>query len=1008
MTAPATKTKALSIATPCTSVDQFVATFHRFCGDDQTFFVATMTSRPVGLETAFSIQLADKQPVLRGLCVVLDAWTTPDNRYKRPGIRLGIKRLTSDSQIVFDRLRAASKAPAVSQSAETAIPGVSLPAAPPSATRSALSPPAPPVGTPLAPLSAMPPPAPPVGTPLAPLSALPPPAPPVRPPVLPPPAAPPPTAPPPVPPLSALSRPAPLPPSAPRSPAGPAPSTEPPPLVGAPAPALPGSLGWTPSGALPRPSAFPLRAIATPPPLPSLPRVRPVDRSPELEPRSRPIEPSGAPDPAERRAAVPSALETAATQPSSAAPGDPALRAIESQASEPMGQRGAVPSLLETAVTQPSSAAPPGALVVPPEPAIAPGSFAPDALAAPGAAASDSAASDSAHVGRGSELAARRPPAPIEVTRFQVALSVGTVPPPVSEVEFRPQQLAPRQRFEPRIESASDDAPVDPDDPAEIVDRATGDRPRVDPPGASRHDTLPSFAPVGLAASGAAPGSAAEIRTPGSALILPANPLHNLSDESLEGFVDCTVYEETDNVFHPGQDDREWRDMLGSPARDPASPAPPPAPSVPAMPFDTAPVVTVRSLGDTESLAVVPDVNGRASGTIDGAAAPAVGARSAPSGQLFTGAMAVGAPDEVARAAQAVWLDPPAPPDAAALSAAGYPVPHAGVTFRSGTSPGFGPDPGPGAGPASGSDIAPDRGPARAAELSPDPMYARFLPVSLGAPAPGPPPVALDWRRWLLITGSAVVAIVIAFAIARQIRGPDRRDPAATPRAAGVRATAPPTAAPRDRPGGSAGEPKGAPAPRSRTAAPGSGSAERSARPVAAVAAVAEPASDATPDATAPGPDDDGDAATAGAPVVGSGPCRIEVATTPAGSVVRFDDQALGASPLVIEASCDKHRIDVSHVRYQNVTRLVALAAEKPQQIDIALPRPIHAVSVSSSPPGAELSIDGHRAGTTPTVVQMMGFATVKLTFTKSGFQSVTKKVYSKQAQDRVFVKLTK
>ena len=64
MTTSASKTRALCVATRCTSVDQFIATFHRFCDDDQTFFVATMTSRPVGLETAFAIQLADKQPVL--------------------------------------------------------------------------------------------------------------------------------------------------------------------------------------------------------------------------------------------------------------------------------------------------------------------------------------------------------------------------------------------------------------------------------------------------------------------------------------------------------------------------------------------------------------------------------------------------------------------------------------------------------------------------------------------------------------------------------------------------------------------------------------------------------------------------------------------------------------------------------------------------------------------------------------------------------------------------------
>src|SRR5689334_5092535 len=130
MTTSGTKTRALCVATRCTSVDQFVATFHRFCGDDQSFFVATMTSRPIGLETAFSIQLADKQPVLRGLCIVLDAWDTPENRYKRPGIRLGIKRLTADSQLVFDRLRQAARTLGVAEATPPPGPAPSLPLPP--------------------------------------------------------------------------------------------------------------------------------------------------------------------------------------------------------------------------------------------------------------------------------------------------------------------------------------------------------------------------------------------------------------------------------------------------------------------------------------------------------------------------------------------------------------------------------------------------------------------------------------------------------------------------------------------------------------------------------------------------------------------------------------------------------------------------------------------------------------------------------------------------------------
>ena len=100
------KVKALCVATRCTSSEQFVSMFHRF-SDETSFFVATLNQRPVGLETPFSIQLADHRPVLQGTCVVLAAWPTPDNPFKRPGMRLGIRRLTPASQSVFELLQQA-------------------------------------------------------------------------------------------------------------------------------------------------------------------------------------------------------------------------------------------------------------------------------------------------------------------------------------------------------------------------------------------------------------------------------------------------------------------------------------------------------------------------------------------------------------------------------------------------------------------------------------------------------------------------------------------------------------------------------------------------------------------------------------------------------------------------------------------------------------------------------------------------------------------------------------
>lgn len=127
MSTTGTKTKALCVATRCVDVDQFVATYHKFC-DDSSFFVATLNTRPIGLETAFSIQLADNTPVLRGMCTVIDAWSTPANPFNRPGIRLGIKRLTPDSVDVFTRLvRAARDTPrAAAAAAATAAAAAAL------------------------------------------------------------------------------------------------------------------------------------------------------------------------------------------------------------------------------------------------------------------------------------------------------------------------------------------------------------------------------------------------------------------------------------------------------------------------------------------------------------------------------------------------------------------------------------------------------------------------------------------------------------------------------------------------------------------------------------------------------------------------------------------------------------------------------------------------------------------------------------------------------------------
>ncbi len=103
---------------------QFVEAFFRTC-DAESIFVSTLATRPAGLETAFSVDLAGGQPVLRGLGIVLASWSTTQNRFKRPGVQLKIERLTADSEKVFAELMRARDA------ARAGAPRLALPQEPP-------------------------------------------------------------------------------------------------------------------------------------------------------------------------------------------------------------------------------------------------------------------------------------------------------------------------------------------------------------------------------------------------------------------------------------------------------------------------------------------------------------------------------------------------------------------------------------------------------------------------------------------------------------------------------------------------------------------------------------------------------------------------------------------------------------------------------------------------------------------------------------------------------------
>jgi hypothetical protein len=97
----------MQIVTKFTTADEFVVSFARFCSESSCF-IPSAIAKQTGIETGFSIRLADGTQMLRGSCVVLESFETGDNPFKRPGVQLRIRKLTPESKALFYRLRVGS------------------------------------------------------------------------------------------------------------------------------------------------------------------------------------------------------------------------------------------------------------------------------------------------------------------------------------------------------------------------------------------------------------------------------------------------------------------------------------------------------------------------------------------------------------------------------------------------------------------------------------------------------------------------------------------------------------------------------------------------------------------------------------------------------------------------------------------------------------------------------------------------------------------------------------
>jgi hypothetical protein len=160
---------------------------------------------------------------------------------------------------------------------------------------------------------------------------------------------------------------------------------------------------------------------------------------------------------------------------------------------------------------------------------------------------------------------------------------------------------------------------------------------------------------------------------------------------------------------------------------------------------------------------------------------------------------------------------------------------------------------------------------------------------------------------------------------------------------------------------------RGSPAPRAPIASPAPPA------PVASPALVVRPPAPAPPSPSAAPPH--------------ASRCSISVATEPSEATVLWGSRALGQTPLArVEVPCGPATLVLRHERYRDVTREVKADPQRALVLSERLRRPNGTLSFASTPPRANIVVNGVALGPAPRKMSTWRFETVRVEATLPGY----------------------
>ena len=138
-----------------------------------------------------------------------------------------------------------------------------------------------------------------------------------------------------------------------------------------------------------------------------------------------------------------------------------------------------------------------------------------------------------------------------------------------------------------------------------------------------------------------------------------------------------------------------------------------------------------------------------------------------------------------------------------------------------------------------------------------------------------------------------------------------------------------------------------------------------------------------------------------------TGDCTARVVTEPKDAKVLWAGTVIGRSPIDgARVPCGPATVTIERERWQPVTVDVNAQAGVAAKVHERLRRPRAALAVSSTPPGAQISVNHVAAGAAPKRIDVQRFEQVQVRATLKGYQPWNKTLYLKEADAKLDIQL--